>query len=489
MATFPRLFRRVFPVWRITAFGALLFGLALPSGMAGFGSFGNGPNMFGGYRGGGFAAYRPAASYHPTRNNVPRSPTPQRPVQSRTAQPKTAHQNYVPPKHVPQPRVTQKAESRQHPAIQPSISAPKTHVSPGQFHANTSKPSPSARRGNSLTEQYRRSTSTDQPRRERSFKQSRSIASHQEHAHNEHLHSDHLYGEYRHHLDPYHHHHWHHRWWYDDDYYYDGDYYGDYYYDGYGYAASPYFYYDDTRRQMAIDYVGQQIAAAEEVLDSAVSRQEVLEQQREAAQQRINKASTAIKSAVEQQLDSNKSMREIEARLTAQQGPDSELAQARAKVDAARAAIDTEVHRVLGLPPHAGTPTAADYAHEVAMLAPAQKDQLNKDSQFREATGKLRAAAKDVAKVQQALFEKDSDWVAARDEALNAKRTQTEADRELSKDTGVGQLGKKVELQSVQTLVEQARAVIAMGRAALRSLGARLPSIMADERPNWSSGT
>ena len=73
--------------------------------------------------------------------------------------------------------------------------------------------------------------------------------------------------------------------------------------------------------------------------------------------------------------------------------------------------------------------------------------------------------------MQQALFEKDPDWVAARDAALKAKQVQAEANRELGKVTGVGQLGPKLDLHSVQDLAAQARAVIAAGRAALRSLG------------------
>ena len=110
----------------------------------------------------------------------------------------------------------------------------------------------------------------------------------------------------------------------------------------------------------------------------------------------MSKARAAIDDAVAEQVSNNKTMREIEARLIAEQGTDSELVRPSIRLIRC-AAIDREVHRVLSLPPHGGTLSAADYAHEVAMLTPAQKEQLNKDGQFREATEKLKAAAQEVA--------------------------------------------------------------------------------------------
>ncbi len=278
----------------------------------------------------------------------------------------------------------------------------------------------------------------------------------------------------------FHHHHWHHPWWLYDDYY------GDYYDDDYWYATSPYFANAEFQRQTAINSIRAQIAVAEEVLESAVSRQEMSERKLQAAQQRIVEARTAIDGAVAQQVESNEAMREIEDRFVAEQGSGSEFMQAQAKVDATRAAIDREVHRVLSLPPHAGTPTSAAYAHEIAMLSPDQKEKLDKDGLFVEATAKLKAAVHEMARVRQASFEKAPDWVAARNKALQAEQAQTQADRDLDKVTGVGQLSPKLELHGAQNLAAQARAVIAAGRAALRSLGASVPAVNDDQSASSS---
>ncbi len=226
------------------------------------------------------------------------------------------------------------------------------------------------------------------------------------------------------------------------------------------------------------------IAAAEEVLESAVSSQEMSEQELEADHERIVEARAAIDGGVAQQIESNKTMREIEARLLAEQGSDSEVVRAQAKVEAARAAIDREVHRVLSLPPHDGTPTSAECAHEIAMLSPDQKERLDGDASFSEAIAKLRAAVQEVARVRQALFETDPDWVAARDKAVKAKQAQTQGNRDLDKVTGVGRLSLNLELHGAQELAAEARAVIAAGRAAIRSLGASVP---AEEEESASS--
>ncbi len=465
MAVFPCVPRWVLPVWRTVVFGvaisAAFAGFTAPSAAVVFrpGGFG------GGFHGGGSPApiRPPQRTYVPQKHaptyGSPKSPsTHVAPKSPSTHVPPKSPATHVPPKS-PSAHVPQKSVSTHVP--QKSVSTvPQTHThsasanTPQNSHSGQYPPNrrASARHADSASKYKPTHSAHSAAKDAKKYSHSRSSY----HAGRRHAGLYHPESYYRHEWHHHHWHHWHYPWWaYADDY---GDY-DDYW---------SYYDYAEYQRQAIISGIRAQIAAAEEVLESAVSRQEVAEKELQAAHERMVKAREAIDSAVAEQVESNKTMREIEDRVIAAQGSGSVVVQAQARVDAMRAALDQEVHRVLALPPYAGTPTGADYAHELAMLSPAQKEELGRDDQFIEATRKLKTAVQEATRARQALFEKDPEWVAARDKAVKAKQDQAKADRELGKVTGVGQLSPKVQLHGAQGLAEQARAVIAAGRAALR---------------------
>ena len=275
-------------------------------------------------------------------------------------------------------------------------------------------------------------------------------------------------------------------WWYDD--YWDVAYWHHYYHDGYAWYTDGSLYdYRVAQRQLAINAIQSQIAAAMMVLNDAVSREEMSKSTLDDAHQRVLAARAAMDGAAAEEHQSSKSMQEIEVRLMSEQGPGSELIQAQAKVDSMREALDREVHRVLALPAHAERPTAADYAHEVAMLTPAQKGGLKKDAGFRQASDDLRAAVRDVVSVRHALFEKDSDWSAAKQAAVEAAQRQRTASNDLARDAGLSQFTPKRELRSAQELAAEARATIATGKAALRMLGVHVPVDSSEQTQDTAS--
>jgi hypothetical protein len=458
--------------------------VAITAVLAGFAStnvtarYNGGGHAGGGYHGGGQAARMPIPNYHPAAKPIPRKPIPQKPTPHKPVPQRSMHQ-----KPVPQQQVAQKHELQKHaPQEHASLGHSPGTVPPGK--TQPSQPAPNARRvphswDRPLPSKHSGPTSSPsrlhpplnaekKPSTSKSPKKSHALASY--------------HGERR---DPgWHHSPWHHSWRHYGDYY-DGYY--DNYYDDYWYATNPFLDYAEVQRQAAIYSIRAQVAVAEEVLQSAVSRQEMLESELRSAQQRISSARATIDGAVAQQSENNRAMRGIEAELIAKQESDSELVQAQADVDAMRAALDGEVHRVLSLPPHEDAPGSADYAHEIAMLSPGQKEKLDADGPFRAAAEKLRAAVQKVGRARQALFEKDPDWVAARDKAAKARQEQTQADRDLGKVTGVAKLGRKLDLYDVQNLAAQAREIIAAGRAALRSLGADVPAIQVEGPASSSS--
>ena len=427
--------------------------------------YGNGGNYGGGYRGGN-AFVRSGSSQR-------RVYVDYRPVQKAEHQ-SYAPQKYVAPKHVVQNHTlltrtatrTSQRPSPQNPATRVSVapepmspaltSVVQSYGLPKQGSASESETLLGRRRGQISTLAMTPSTFI-------STRDATSVANRDTKAS----------GDYA--RDHHHHHYWYDPGWYDV--YWRPVYWHHYFDDGYAWYTTGWLYdYRAARRQLVIDNIQEQIGAAQQVLEDAVAREEMSEKQLDEAHQRVLKARAAMDSAAAEELQRNRRMREIEARLISEQRSGSELVQAQAKVDAAREALDREVHRVLSLPLHAGKPTAADYAHEVAMLMPGQKEDLKKDAGFRHAAEALRAAVREAVQVRQALFEKDSSWSAAKQVAVEAEQQRRKANNDLARDAGLSQLAPKRELHAAQDLAAEARVTIAVGKAALRSLGAQVPA-------------
>ena len=495
MCRFPWAGKRSRLFWSAAgAIAAVLVGFSLPSAVAGYGNggnqggghsggghgnggsfgggyyggYGNGGNYWGGYYGGN-AFVRPGASQNSAQLNWS-------PVQH-TAQ-KAEHQSYAPPKYVAPTHVVQdrtmltrtSTRTSQRPSPQTSAqreSLALKHTSPAltsvvqryrlRKQGSTSESEMLLPRHRGQISKFVTTPSIISTRDASVAKRDTKVS-----------------GDYDHHW-HHHHHYWYDPSWYEA--YWEPDYWHHYYDDGYAWYMTGWLYdYRAARRQLAIDNIQEQIAAAQQVLEDAVAREKMSEKQLDAAHQRVLDARAAMDKAAAEELHRNKRMREIEARLVSEQGSGSKLVQAQAKVDTMREALDREAHRVLSLPPHAGKPTAADYAHEVAMLTPVQKEDLRKDSDFRPVAEALRAAVREAVRVRQALFESDSMWSAAKQAAVEAEQRQRKANNDIARAGGLSQFAPKRELHAAQDLAAEARVTIAVGKAALRSLDAYAPA-------------
>lgn len=434
---------------------------------------------FGGHPGGGFAP-RPAA---PVYRSAPKKPT---------------HEKYVPPKRPPQKAVPQEHKRQQHAPRKQAPEQMQNHrTAPAKTPSTT--PAPNQRRQRERNEIKPEHIPRPQPPPsadpDPSFHgphdlilkrlDKQRFVPHPKwwggpdkqslpYQHGPHSKSNVLAAErHRPHND------WHNSPW-DRDYWWYNHHFHDHYayWDHYALWLGPDWWYwddydyDEAQREAAIAAIESQMAYAEEVLDETVSSEQQAQEKLDEYQKRISEARTAIESASAEHAADNKAMRDIEAQVISAQGPDSELSKAQAKVDELRQSLDKEAHRVLSLPPHAGKPTSADYVRELAILSPDQKEHLAGDTQFRAVEEEVKAATRQVLSVRRALFEANPDWVAARDAALTAQRENDQADRELGKYTGPAQLAPKQQLHTAEAIANQARQVIAAGKAALRILSA-----------------
>ena len=140
-------------------------------------------------------------------------------------------------------------------------------------------------------------------------------------------------------------------------------------------------------------------------------------------------------------------------------------------MDAAREALDKELHRALSLPPHAGEVTAAKYAREMAGLSPSQRESLDADPSFQQALRALREAGQNLVRAKQALFENDPRWREAKQAASRAENKKRGADRNIVRDARGSSVPRR-ERNTAQDLAAQARLTIAAGKTVLRQLGA-----------------
>jgi hypothetical protein len=462
------------------AVAVVFAGLSLPDAMArggggGGGHGGGGVHFGGGMRGfrggygmrgygGGYGMRGSYSHYRPSMSRGSHS------SHTHTAT-KSASHKYTPPKHAAQKKVAQKHEAQKHAARGHLARPPKTDASTHERHHALQG---SQRFGAVKSNLHSKGKAAAKARGKTTGKTASSTSTHKASLHHGDLHhGDWHHGDWHHHGWYGEHRDWHHHGWY-------GDYIGwhhhwwhhHYYYGYYGDDVDYGDYYGGVRRHVAIQSIRRGLEALESVLDKVVARQGTLEKELKDAQEQIASVRKTIDGAVAKKVENNKAMRELESQLTAKQGAGSELAEAQSKVDAMRALVDRELRRVLALPRHAGTPTAADYAHQIASLSPAQKEKLDKDSRFVQEAGRLEAAVHELIKARQSVCEKDPTYVAARNAAHQGERERLNLDREMGKVTGVGQVSHARELRDVEKMAERARMTIAAGRTALRHLGA-----------------
>ena len=109
---------------------------------------------------------------------------------------------------------------------------------------------------------------------------------------------------------------------------------------------------------------------------------------------------------------------------------------------------------------------------DVAKLKPEQRAALEADSGYQPATGNLKVSANNLRTLRKKLFDSNSDWIAGKNELLDAKRRSTEDKRQASLVGAESRRDKQL-LNQAQQLAWEARRVIAEGEVRLRQLGAK----------------
>lgn len=225
------------------------------------------------------------------------------------------------------------------------------------------------------------------------------------------------------------------------------------------------------QREQMVKQVRAQLDSAQKVLQRAQSQSKMTEKELKEARANLADAQKSADEAESQARKAMEAVRSIEAETLAEQGPESELGLAQAKVDRLRTEMDRHLHRVVKLAEHAYAPSEADVGREIARLTDDERKSLDRDPAYQEAVKKLDEARKELAGVRAELLQDDDDWKAAMEVVRESRMNELKAETEARAATGPSTKARR-ELQTQQEMVAEARTAIARCEAALRQLGA-----------------
>ncbi|GAA4469722.1 hypothetical protein [Novipirellula rosea] len=227
-----------------------------------------------------------------------------------------------------------------------------------------------------------------------------------------------------------------------------------------------------AQKTRMIRSIQNQIADARKVLSSIESKTAMTQKEAEQAMEKL----ASIHSEIEaERLDvpkAMKDMRGIEEDILAEQLPESELKVAMANMDRLKEAMHLVIHQMLGLPEHSGATSLNEGLFDLSKLTAEQQKTLDANSEYQSTEQKLASAAARVRQLREKLFAKDSDWIAAKQDVIDASKEALADKREL-KSTVVHAAAEKSKLDNARQIEAVARAAIARGEARLRQLGVK----------------
>jgi len=227
-----------------------------------------------------------------------------------------------------------------------------------------------------------------------------------------------------------------------------------------------------ARKKQTIQTIQNQVAVARQVLVAAESQTAMSEKELAAVRERITATRGEIEAAGSEEREALAALRETEADILDDQGPETPLGKAKAALDEAQRALDVELHRVVSLPEHAATLTPAERSAEARALSAKDRQTLQSDTQYLLALSSLENAKRDYARVREDVFKRDPEWVAASKAVGEAHRKESKAKRDGSAGA-LPAMSTKRNLRTSQEVAAAARATIAQGEAMLRQLGVK----------------
>ena len=238
---------------------------------------------------------------------------------------------------------------------------------------------------------------------------------------------------------------------------------------------------NEQLRQQEIAQLQSQLDDVKKVLDTVTSQGTMTEAQLESARKSAVDAREALKEAAKASKTASSKIRKIEESILETQTSDSDYAKALDGVDAARRAMDAELHRILGRPAPAPDEEESTRLAELARLTPGQRALLNKSETYAEKKTALNDAMKELDRVRSNLFQANDEWKKAREER---RLLEQEVSKNEKTNRGAAQDSSEArgDLRSATQIAASARVTIAQIEARLQSLGVNTKQ-SSDKKP------
>ncbi|MEZ6122167.1 MAG: hypothetical protein R3C49_03200 [Planctomycetaceae bacterium] len=226
-----------------------------------------------------------------------------------------------------------------------------------------------------------------------------------------------------------------------------------------------------AQREAMIKGIQAEVSRAKDVLQKVESQGNMTATQLREASSRLDGIREQIDGHRHDAREASKTLHSIEQEILAEQEDSSEFGKAQKAAMEARRELHLTFHRVTGLPEADPDDDSDDRLLDLQKLTDAQRDQLHADEHYQAAERRVKEASAQVTALRRKLFQEDPDWMAAHDDLQEAKRLQSDEEKE-QRRAGARAFEKKQDLIEAKTIAANARSIIANAEARLRRLGA-----------------
>lgn len=227
-----------------------------------------------------------------------------------------------------------------------------------------------------------------------------------------------------------------------------------------------------ARKAQMIKVLQQQLAVARQILAAAESKTALSASE---VSQAFGALGQLRQSAEQSQADvkeAAKTLRDIEQEIWEEQTADSQARKDVIAFEQAKQDLHDVIHRLAKVMDKAHTSADAGRLADLASLPEADRARLEADPIYKGAVQRATELGKNAGISRQQLFEKDAEWLAARDDLREAQKCAVEGQQQAT-SVAVGAAGDRQDLRRAGNVAAAARMTVFQLETQLRQLGVK----------------
>lgn len=227
-----------------------------------------------------------------------------------------------------------------------------------------------------------------------------------------------------------------------------------------------------ARKEQMIKALQQQLTIARQVLAAAESKTAMSASEVNQAFGALEQLRASADSAKTDVVEATKSLRDIEQEIWEEQSAESPARKDAIAYEQAKEELHEIIHRIAKVGDKTHSSADAGRLADLASLSPTERASVEADAGYKGALQRLTELGQNAKLSRQQLFEKDADWIAAREELREAQKRLKEGQKQ-STTVAVGAAGDRQDLKRANNIATSARMAVAQIEWQLRSLGVK----------------